>query len=95
MPAKARVLEGEKVQATIDARYYFGEPVTGAKVQYAVYRDALLLPALVRPRRRPFAPAQAGQDDDSNPGDQLDQGEGELDADGKLNIEVPDRRLRS
>jgi len=32
------VLQGEAVQASIDARYYFGEPVT-ARSAYAVYRD--------------------------------------------------------
>ena len=38
-PAKARVLQGQPMQATIDSRYYFGEPVNGAKVKYAIYRD--------------------------------------------------------
>ena len=31
--------KGETAQAVIDARYYFGEPVSGAKVKYAVYRS--------------------------------------------------------
>ena len=42
--AKSRILQGETVQATIDARYYFGEPVSGAKVKYAVYRDRYWFP---------------------------------------------------
>ncbi len=37
-PAKPRIIEGETVQATIDARYYFGEPVKNAKVTWAVYK---------------------------------------------------------
>ncbi len=85
-PAKGRVLEGEKVQATIDARYYFGEPVNGAKVQWALYRDHYYFPLWYDPDED-YNVAQ-DQDDNSNPGDQLDQGEGELDADGKLNIEI-------
>ncbi|MGO9256596.1 MAG: alpha-2-macroglobulin family protein [Bryobacteraceae bacterium] len=87
LPARGRVLQGEKVQVTIDTRYYFGEPVSGAKVQYAVYRDRYYFPLWYDPYEdSSFAPPD--QSDDSNPGDQLDQGEGELDADGKLNIEV-------
>ena len=30
-PAKARILQGETAQAVIDSRYYFGEPVAGAR----------------------------------------------------------------
>lgn len=88
LPAKGRVLEGEKVQATIDARYYFGEPVNGAKVQYAVYREHYYFPLWYDPDDDSGGMAQPDQDDDSNPGDQLDQGEGQLDADGKMSIEV-------
>ena len=32
-----RVLQGNPVQATIEARYFFGEPVAGAKVKYVVH----------------------------------------------------------
>ena len=49
-PAKPRILQGETAQATIDSRYYFGEPVAGAKVKYSVYREPLLVSALVRRR---------------------------------------------
>ena len=43
-PGKTRMLQGESVQAVIDARYYFGEPVSGAKVKYAVYRGRYWFP---------------------------------------------------
>ena len=36
-PATMRVLEGNPIQATIEARYFFGEPVSGAKVTYVVH----------------------------------------------------------
>jgi uncharacterized protein YfaS (alpha-2-macroglobulin family) len=36
-PAAARVLQGNAVQAVIEARYFFGEPVAGAKVKYVVH----------------------------------------------------------
>ena len=36
-PAVQRVLQGNSIQATIEARYFFGEPVAGAKVKYVVH----------------------------------------------------------
>ena len=35
--AAPRVLQGNSIQATIEARYFFGEPVSGAKVTYVVH----------------------------------------------------------
>lgn len=37
-PAKPRVVQGERVEAVVAARYFFGEPVRGAKVTYTVRR---------------------------------------------------------
>ncbi len=36
-PIAPRVLQGNSIQATIEARYFFGEPVSGAKVTYVVH----------------------------------------------------------
>jgi len=36
-PAAQRTLQGTAIQATIEARYFFGEPVAGAKVKYVVH----------------------------------------------------------
>jgi uncharacterized protein YfaS (alpha-2-macroglobulin family) len=36
-PAAQRVLEGNSIQAMIEARYFFGEPVSNAKVTYVVH----------------------------------------------------------
>ena len=36
-PAAPRVLQGNSIQATIEARYFFGEPVASAKVKYVVH----------------------------------------------------------
>jgi len=36
-PAAPRVLQGNKIQAIIEARYFFGEPVANAKVKYVVH----------------------------------------------------------
>jgi uncharacterized protein YfaS (alpha-2-macroglobulin family) len=87
VPSKTRVLEGETVQATIDARYYFGEPVNGAKVTYAVYRSRYWFPLWYDPDE-PVEPTQAGDDSDDS-GDQVGETKGQLDADGKLTVSLP------
>src|ERR1022692_4151816 len=86
LPAKARVLQGESVQATIDSRYYFGEPVAGAKVEFAVYRDRYWLPLWYDPEEAYSQPQNP--DDNESSGDEIAKGDGQLDADGKLSIHV-------
>ena len=91
IPSKARVLQGETVQATIDARYYFGEPVNGAKVTYAVYRSRYWFPLWYDPDQESaesMEPPQPGDDSDDS-GDQIGETKGQLDADGKLTISLP------
>ncbi len=89
-PGKGRVLQGETVQATIDARYYFGEPVANAKVTYAVYRDRYWFPLWYEPDDESDA-IQPGDDtgDNDDPGDQMSETEGQLDANGQLFIQLP------
>src|SRR5439155_5104830 len=82
-PAKPRVLQGESGQAVIDSRYYFGEPVNGAKVQYAVYRDRYWFPLWYDPEDVEFV---AGENESEDSGDQVAQEEGQLDSEGKLTI---------
>ncbi len=87
-PSKARVLQGETVQAVVDARYFFGEPVSGAKVKYSVYRQPYWFPLWYDPEDSDTP--QAGQDADAdNTGDQLSEQQAQLDADGKFTITVP------
>ncbi len=90
-PSKGRVLQGETVQAVIDARYFFGEPVSGAKVKYSVYRTSYWFPLWYDPEDQPDGDAAADSDggDFYDAGDQLTDQDGVLDADGKLTIEVP------
>jgi uncharacterized protein YfaS (alpha-2-macroglobulin family) len=91
LPAKPRLLQGEKMQVVIDSRYFFGEPVANAKVKYRVYHsphywwddegeggDA--------------APAEGDESNDSSLGygaDQQSEQTSRLDANGKLTITVP------
>jgi len=88
-PAKPRVLEGDTAQATIEARYYFGEPVSGAKVKYSVYRTRYWFPLFYDPDDEGDQSADAGGDADDTGGDQLSDQEGKLDPDGKLTISFP------
>ena len=83
---KSRVLEGETIQAVIDSRYYFGEPVVGAKVQWALYRDTYYYPLWYDGADE----IGLGQErDDEMNGDQISQADGVTDADGKLAISFP------
>ena len=89
-----RVLQGQPIKATIDARYYFGEPVANAKVKWVVHTST-------------YWPMGRGEDDDEagadaggresgrRPGrrhyggEQESEKSGTLDADGKLQITIP------
>jgi len=87
IPGKLRILQGETAQATIEARYYFGEPVSGAKVKYDVYRSRYWFPLWYDADEESDTPAEA--DDDDSGGDQILDDEGKLDQDGKLTITFP------
>jgi alpha-2-macroglobulin len=85
-PEKSRVLEGEKVAATIDARYYFGEPVAGAKVEYSIYRSRYWYP-LWRDSEEELETDESGYESEFAAGEEVLKSEGQLDTDGKLRIQ--------
>jgi uncharacterized protein YfaS (alpha-2-macroglobulin family) len=93
-----RVLQGQPIKATIDARYYFGEPVANAKVTWVVHTSTYW------PMGRDQDDEEAGADqegdssaadaddagdDDTDGGEQASETSGTLDADGKLQITIP------
>ncbi len=92
-----RVLQGQPIKATIDARYYFGEPVANAKVKWVVHTSNYW------PMGRDESDEEAGADEESDNsngdnaedddvyggGEQESENSGTLDADGKLQITVP------
>ena len=80
-----RVLQGAKIQATIDARYFYGEPVAKAKVKYAVHKSRYWVPYYMDE----LEDESGGGDSEYTEREQVLEEEGELDADGKLRIEVP------
>ena len=92
-PAKARLLQGETMPVVIDSRYFFGEPVSNAKVKYRVYHSPHY-----------WWDEDGGGDDGAGMGAEADAGDdaslgydaaqqseqtGKLDANGKLTINVP------
>ncbi len=89
-PQAPRVLQGQPIKATIDARYYFGEPVANAKVKWVVHTSTYW------PYGRYESDADssdAGDEDvgdgDTYGGEQQSEQSGVLDADGKLQITIP------
>jgi uncharacterized protein YfaS (alpha-2-macroglobulin family) len=88
-----RVLQGQRIKATIDARYYFGEPVANAKVKWVVHTSTYW------PFGRYESDSDTGdegygadesQDEgDTYGGEQETEKSGTLDADGKLQITIP------
>jgi uncharacterized protein YfaS (alpha-2-macroglobulin family) len=96
-PDKPRILEGETATATIEAKYYFGEPVAGAQVKYVVHRSTYWSPFFeYEGGEYEGGDAEFGDYDggDSGPeydyaGQQLSEQTGKLDANGRLKITIP------
>jgi uncharacterized protein YfaS (alpha-2-macroglobulin family) len=88
--AKSRILQGDDIHATIDARYFFGEPVANAKVHYVVHRASFWFP-LFDPGNDDDSGGNTGDNQDyaGDAGDELSDQEGTLDANGQLSITVP------
>ena len=87
-PTSQRVLQGNQIQAIIEARYFFGEPVAGAKVKYVVHTSTHY-----------WWDEDEGGDEDAGEGagesdytwGQIEQQEHEgiLDANGRLAVTLP------
>ena len=88
IPSQERVVQGAPIRATVEARYFFGEPVAGAKLAYAAYRQ---------PYWSPLRYAEIDDEDleQSAPeyydygGRQQDLKETKLDSKGRAEIEIP------
>jgi hypothetical protein len=96
--AVPRVLEGNSIQATIEARYFFGEPVSGAKVTYVVHTSQhYWWDEDEEDENGDNADADSAGSDDSDDSDvawgQTEQQEhqGVLDANGLLTVTLPTR----
>ena len=84
---KARYLQGETIQGTISARYYFGAPVSGGKVKYSVFRSGYQFPYWRILWGDDEFEGEGGDEDYF--GQEISQGTGQLDADGVLHVSLP------
>ncbi|MGA7342793.1 MAG: MG2 domain-containing protein, partial [Terracidiphilus sp.] len=93
-PLAPRVLQGNAIQAVIEARYFFGEPVAGAKVTYVVHTSTHeWWDEDDEDQSGDEADSdsdQSGDSDDDTYGEtEQQEHEGVLDADGRLTVTVP------
>jgi uncharacterized protein YfaS (alpha-2-macroglobulin family) len=97
-PAGVRVLQGNSIQAVIEAKYFFGEPVAGAKVTYVVETSTHYWWGEDSDDQD-----QAGNGEGEDSGDAADSSDGGyteqeqqehkgvLDANGRLTVTIPTR----
>jgi uncharacterized protein YfaS (alpha-2-macroglobulin family) len=93
-PAAPRVLQGNTIQATIEARYFFGEPVAGAKVTYVVHTSQHYWWDEDEEDENGAgdASADASDEDDTDSGwgeTEQQEHQGVLDANGQLTVTLP------
>ena len=81
-PQERRRLQGDEIEAVIDARFYYGEPVAFGKVRYEVFRSRYYSPWGATDE--PDLEEQSGWDQR-----QVLRESGELDAQGLLTIRIP------
>ncbi|MCL4796632.1 MAG: alpha-2-macroglobulin [Bryobacteraceae bacterium] len=74
-----RLVMGGDNRLTVRARYYYGEPVAGAKLTYAVHRSRYWLPWYDMDELD-----DSGDGDEYYGGEQVAEGEGRLNADGEF-----------
>jgi len=91
-PTAARILQGNSIQATIEARYFFGEPVANAKVKYVVHTSTHYW---WDEDQDDSADAGGGADDSGGESDdtygatEQQEHSGILDANGRLTVSLP------
>jgi hypothetical protein len=95
-PAAPRVLQGNTIQATIEARYFFGEPVAGAKVTYVVHTSTHYWwdedEEDENSAGEDAASAEENDEDESDTGwgeTEQQEHQGVLDANGQLTVTLP------
>ncbi|MBZ5598410.1 MAG: alpha-2-macroglobulin [Acidobacteriia bacterium] len=91
-PEKARVLQGDIIKATIEARYYFGEPVASGKVKYVVHTMPYWSGFAEQDEEdsgNSAGEGEEGEDESYYGGEQESEQSGTLDANGRLTITVP------
>ena len=80
--AERFVVQGGRISATVNARYYFGQPVANARLAYVVHKQPY------------YSPLRWSDEDEDGGGywygdDQILEGQGRLNANGTVTIDVP------
>lgn len=83
-PAAGRVLQGTRMEARIEARYYYGEPVAGAAVEWSVHRYRWFPPWWEWEEME-----IEDEEEELFGGEQILDGEGRLDSEGRLAVSFP------
>jgi len=88
---KARYLQGETIQGTISARYYFGAPVSNGHVKYSIFRSSYWFPywRILWGDEEFEGDEGEGYYNEGYFGEEISQGAGQLDADGVLHVTLP------
>jgi len=88
-PTAPRVLQGNTIQATIEARYFFGEPVAGAKVTYVVHTSEHWWDDNEDDENAEGGEAAVDEEDYSYGETEQQEHQGVLDANGRLTVTLP------
>jgi uncharacterized protein YfaS (alpha-2-macroglobulin family) len=89
-PAIQRVLQGNSIQAVIEARYFFGEPVANAKVKYVVHTTQHYWWDEDEEELSGGESAEGADDSDDTYGaTEQQEHEGVLDSSGRLTVTLP------
>jgi uncharacterized protein YfaS (alpha-2-macroglobulin family) len=95
-PKAQRVLQGQPIKATIEAKYYFGEPVANAKVKWVVHQSRTYSGLNLYTEDEEEGEYEgAGEEGGGNDakryysGEQTEEKSGTLDENGKLQITLP------
>jgi uncharacterized protein YfaS (alpha-2-macroglobulin family) len=88
----AHLLQGSPIQASIEARYFFGEPVSGAKVTYVVHTSTHSWWDEDQEDDSDEAEGgDSGESDDTADESEQQEHQGVLDANGRLLVTLPTR----
>jgi uncharacterized protein YfaS (alpha-2-macroglobulin family) len=82
---RERYISGDPMEITVQAAYYFGDPVAGGGLEYQVFRADVIRPWWEDYSLKWFF---AGEQADTYNDEQVDQGEGALDRDGRFRLRL-------
>jgi uncharacterized protein YfaS (alpha-2-macroglobulin family) len=96
-PSAPRILQGNSIQAVLEARYFFGEPVANAKVKYVVHTTPHYWWDEDQDDSSQGGQGDAGSadagstdtSDDTYGATEQQEHEGQLDANGRLTVSIP------